>query len=142
MDTATKTRQMTEMIFYDGYCGMCHRAVRFVLAQDRAGIFRFAPLDGEAFRAAVPETDRNNLPDSIVVQTSGGKLLVKSSAMLYICERLGGVWRLLSKVARIIPTTLRDALYDRIAGVRYRLFAKPVEACPIIPKDLRKRFDL
>jgi hypothetical protein len=25
----------TEMIFYDGHCGLCHRAVRFVLAEDR-----------------------------------------------------------------------------------------------------------
>lgn len=133
---------MAEKIFYDGHCGLCHRAVRFVLAKDRDGLFRFAPLDSETFRAAVPESKRASLPDSIVIQTTDGRLLVKSAALLYICERLGGIWRLLSKLAKIIPTTFRDFLYDLIAGVRYRLFAKPVEACPIIPANLRKRFDL
>jgi predicted DCC family thiol-disulfide oxidoreductase YuxK len=131
-----------EMIFYDGACGLCHRAVRFVLAEDRSGVFRFAPLDSEAFRAAVPEADRASLPDSIVVRTSEDKLLVRSAALLYVFELLGGVWRLISILAQVVPTTLKDYLYDRIAGVRYRLFATPVEVCPIIPKDLRARFDL
>ena len=133
---------MSERIFYDGHCGLCHRAVRFVLAQDREGIFRFAPLDSEAFRAAVPEATRARLPDTIVVQTARDEFLIRSAAMHYVLERLGGFWRFLSIIAKIIPITLRDYLYDRIAGVRYRLFAKPVEACPVIPKDLRKRFDL
>src|SRR5262249_21391567 len=45
-----------DTIFFDGRCGFCARAVRFVLAEDRAGTaFRFAPLDGEAFRMATPE---------------------------------------------------------------------------------------
>jgi predicted DCC family thiol-disulfide oxidoreductase YuxK len=136
------TLSTKEILFYDGHCGLCHRAVRFVLAQDRAAIFRFAPLDSEAFRATVPESSRANLPDSIIVRTADGKLLARSDAMLYILERLGGKWRLLGVFARIIPTPLRDFLYDRIAGVRYRLFAKPVDACPIIPANLRDRFDL
>ena len=39
-------------IFYDGDCGLCHRAVRVVLAADPEGrAFRFAPLGGETFRA-------------------------------------------------------------------------------------------
>jgi predicted DCC family thiol-disulfide oxidoreductase YuxK len=144
MEAATqKTESVAaERIFYDGHCGLCHRAVRFVLAIDRAGVFRFAPLDSEAFRRAVPEATRASLPDSIVVQTADGALHVRSGAMLYIMERVGGIWRLLSIFARIIPATLRDALYDRIAGARHRMFAKPVEACPVIPPNLRKRFDL
>src|SRR2546426_853835 len=27
----------TELLFYDGHCGLCHRAVRFVLAEDVGG---------------------------------------------------------------------------------------------------------
>jgi len=133
---------MTERVFYDGHCGLCHRTVRFILTKDRDGLFRFAPLDSEAFRAAVPESSRAGLPDSIVVQTSSGKLLFRSAAILYVLERLGGIWRFLSIIAKIIPINLRDYLYDLIAGARYRLFAKPVEACPMIPPNLRKRFDL
>jgi predicted DCC family thiol-disulfide oxidoreductase YuxK len=138
---AVKTGQ-TEMIFYDGHCGLCHRAVRFVLAEDQAGnAFRFAPLESDAFRAAVPEGKRTMLPDSLVVSTAQGLLLVRSTAVLHILRRLGGLWRLMAAFARLVPTALRDRVYDGIARIRYRLFPAPAEACPLIPEQLRARFD-
>jgi predicted DCC family thiol-disulfide oxidoreductase YuxK len=131
-----------EMIFYDGHCGLCHRAVRFVLAEDRTGTtFRFAPLDSDAFRAAVPEEVRGKLPDSIVVRTADGQILTQARAVLYIMRRLGGLWRLLAGLARLVPAALLDAAYNGIARIRYRLFAKPADACPILPPRLRGRFD-
>ena len=48
----------------------------------------------------------------------------------------------LPRYAAIIPAALRDRAYDWIAGVRHRLFTAPVEACPIIPKHLRARFEM
>ena len=137
------TETATETIFYDGHCGLCHRLVRFVLAADRHGrAFRFAPLDGETFRAKVPESARVNLPDSVVVPTADGSLLVRSAAVLYILHRLGGGWRALGAVLRLVPRPLRDGLYDWIAGIRYRLFARPAGVCPVMPAELRRRFDL
>lgn len=133
--------QGIEMVFYDGHCGLCHRAVRFILAEDRDGIFRFAPLDSEAFRAAVPEKNRAGLPDSVIIQRTDGELLTRSSAVLYLMKRLGGIWRILAVAGSVIPAALRDRAYDWIAGTRHRLFAAPVETCPIIPKRLRAKFD-
>ena len=133
----------TEMVFYDGHCGLCHRAVRFVLAEDRTGdAFRFAPLGSDAFLETVPENKRATLPDSIIVRTAAGDLLIRSSAILYLLQRLGGAWRVLAGVARVIPAVIRDYAYDQIARVRYRLFKSPPEACPMIPAHLRARFDL
>jgi len=130
-----------EILFYDGHCGLCHRAVRFVLAQDKlAGRFYFAPLGGEAFRALVPEWERAGLPDSLVLRTAQGALLVRSAAVLEILDRLGGLWRVVSFVARLVPAALRDALYDWVARVRYRLFARPPGTCPVVPAHLRSRF--
>jgi predicted DCC family thiol-disulfide oxidoreductase YuxK len=131
-----------EHIFYDGHCGLCHRAVRFVLAEDRDGnTFRFAPLDSDAFRAAIPEEERKTLPDSIVVRTADGRTLTQASAILYIMQRLGGLWRIIATVAKVIPPALLDVAYAGIARIRYRLFAKPPDACPIQPPKLRGRFD-
>ena len=45
-------------IFYDGACGLCHRVVRFVLAEDHGGKFMFSPLQGAAFRRAVGAESR------------------------------------------------------------------------------------
>jgi len=53
----------TEMIFSDSNSGLCRWAVRFVLAEDQAGdTFRFAPLGGAAFHAAVSESGAQPRP--------------------------------------------------------------------------------
>jgi predicted DCC family thiol-disulfide oxidoreductase YuxK len=132
----------TETIYYDGHCGLCHRWVRFVLAVDPDGsLFRFAPLQGATFQAKVAESARAGLPDSVVVQTAGGALLVRSAAVVHVLRRLGGGWAALGAAIRLIPGPLRDGLYDWIARVRYRLFARPADICPLMPAELRKRFD-
>jgi predicted DCC family thiol-disulfide oxidoreductase YuxK len=130
-----------EWLFYDGTCGLCHRAVRFVLAEDTAAAFRLAPLFSERFRLVVPEAERAALPDSLVVQTADGRRLVRSGAVIHLLARLGGIWRVAAAVGSLVPAAIRDRVYDSIAGVRYRLFAPPLEACPIVPPHLRARFD-
>lgn len=130
-----------DVIFYDGNCGLCHRFVRFVLAEDTSGnLYRFAPLDSEAFQKSVPESQRTNLPDSVVLLSAKGEALIRSAAILHVLKRLGGLWRVIASVARILPTRLLDALYNLVARVRLQLFKKPDEACPIVPADLRGRF--
>jgi predicted DCC family thiol-disulfide oxidoreductase YuxK len=132
----------TDRIFFDGQCGLCHRAIRFVLAEDLFGTaFRFAPLAGESFETAVPAEKRAELPDSVVVLTADGDLLVRSTAALYIMRRLGGVWRLVGAAALLIPQSVRDYLYDCVAAARKRLFRAESGACPIMPAHLRARFD-
>jgi predicted DCC family thiol-disulfide oxidoreductase YuxK len=129
-------------LFYDGECGLCHRAVRFVLAEDPDGrAFRFAPLASEAFTRLVPEPERSTLPDSLVVRTPDGRILVRAGAVREIGERLGGLWRALALASRAVPTGLLDRGYDQIARMRSRFFARPAEACPLVPAELRRRFD-
>lgn len=121
---------------------MCHRAVKFVLKHDRSGkAFRFAPLQGETFAARVAAGRRAELPDSIVVETAEGALLVRSNAFLHILRRLGGGWKILAAILAVIPRTLRDTAYDFIARIRYSIFGRRDDVCPIVPPDLRARFD-
>jgi predicted DCC family thiol-disulfide oxidoreductase YuxK len=131
-----------ETIFYDGHCGLCHRWVRFVVKRDtRSEAFRFAPLGGERFSQLVPQPPRENVPDSIVVLTSDGRMLVRSAAALHILSRLGRFWSVTASLCRIVPAFARDWLYDLIARIRHRLFRRPDNVCPVLPPELRERFD-
>lgn len=129
-----------ETIFYDGNCGLCHGFVRFVVRRDTGARFVFAPLSGEHFRATVPPAQQAGLPDSVVVQTEDNRLLVKSAAVCHVLGRMGGVWRALAHAGGVFPATFLDFFYDRIARIRKKLFAAPLDVCPIVPPELRSRF--
>jgi len=135
-------QEKNETIFYDGHCALCHGTVKFVLANDRSGnAFRFAPLQGETFERLVPPEKRAGLPDSIVLRTADGALLSKSEAMLHILGRLGGGWKSLAGIMAVIPRVVRDAGYDLIAKIRYRVFGKREDLCPVVPREQSARFD-
>jgi len=131
-----------ETVFYDGHCALCHRTVKFVLRHDRSGtLFRFAPLQGSFFSAQIPPERRADLPDSIVVLTVDGSLLVRSDAFLHILRRLGGSWRALADFLAIAPRFLRDPVYNLVARTRYRIFGRRDDLCPIVPPEWRGRFE-
>ncbi len=133
----------TERIYYDGHCGLCQRSVRFVLLKDRTGkAFRFTPLDSDSFRNAAPPSLQESDKPTLVVQTADNRFLTRSSAVIHIGRRLGGIWRLFVEVGRLLPIRIRDWLYDMVAHNRYRLFSKPADVCPVVPPHLRARFDL
>jgi predicted DCC family thiol-disulfide oxidoreductase YuxK len=132
---------VSDHVFYDGACGFCHGGVRFLAAHDRSGAFRFAPLDGPTFEALVPEAVRAGLPDSLVVHTDDGRLLVASEAVLHCLRRLGGLFRALAALLALLPRSLRDAAYATLARNRRRWFSRPQEACPVPPGPLRARLD-
>jgi predicted DCC family thiol-disulfide oxidoreductase YuxK len=129
-------------VYYDGGCGFCHRGVRFLIEEDPAGAaLRFAPLQGASFAAAVPERERAELPDSIVVREADGALHLRSAAALRVGAALGGYWRPLAALGRLVPRALRDAAYDAIALRRARWFARPAGLCPLLTPAQRERFD-
>lgn len=137
---AEKPTTGAETIYYDGQCGLCHRVVRFVLAEDRRGTFRFGPLQGVTFAQVLPAAARRALPDSFVVHSADGRMLLRSAAAAHILLRLGGVWRLLGHLLLCVPRPLRDAVYNAVGRSRHKWFARPERLCPLVPPDLRGRF--
>ena len=76
--------------------------------------FRDAPRNGERFRSLVAEK-RRELPPSILILTTQGQILTRSSAVLHILERLGGGRRVMAMVGRMVPAGTRDVRYRFIA---------------------------
>jgi predicted DCC family thiol-disulfide oxidoreductase YuxK len=132
------------IVLYDGVCALCNGLVRFVLARDREGVFRFASLQGEVARATLARHGRN--PDSldtlIVVLDAGlptERLLDQSTAALFVLRRLPAMWRAIGRATSIVPAALRDSVYRLVARTRYRTLGK-YDACPIPPPAVRDRF--
>jgi len=131
-----------EIVFYDGHCGLCDRAVKFVLKHDQSGRpFRFASLQGTTYASRISAERRASLSDSIVVLTEDGATLTRSDAFVHIFRRLGGGWRTLAGAVAIVPRPVRDLIYNFIARIRYRIFGRRDEICPIMPPELSARFD-
>ena len=130
-----------DLVFYDGDCGLCHRAVTFLVARDVDGSrFVYAPLGGTTFSERIQPDHAHTLPDSLIVLTSGGDLLTRSGAVIHLLLRLGAGWRMLGRVARRMPTGLLDRAYDGVAAIRSRLFTPPGDTCPVLPEQLRAQF--
>jgi len=127
------------LLLYDGVCALCNGAVLFILNRDAGRAVRFAPLQGptaEAFLAMHPEL---NGIDSMIWIDGDGQAHTRSAAAMAIGRYVGGGWATAAALATIVPTVVRDAVYDLIARVRYRVFGR-YDACPIPPPEYRARF--
>lgn len=139
---APKTLAPHALVFYDGDCGLCHRFVRMILAEDSgAPPIRLAPLQSPAFTERTSEAEREALPDSIVLYRGPGQLAVRTRAVLPILAALGGIWRAAGLLLNLLPGPLADFGYDCIAKVRKRIFKNPKSACPMLPPHLAGRFE-
>jgi predicted DCC family thiol-disulfide oxidoreductase YuxK len=122
------------VIYYDGYCGLCDRFIGFVLARDRKGRYRYAPLSGETARGRFGDPEQ---PQTVILEEAG-TVRVRSDAALAIVAGLGGGWKLV-QLLRIIPRPVRDWVYDLIARHRFEWFGRRAE-CRIPAPDHRERF--
>ena len=70
---------------------------------------------------------------------AGERVRVRSDAALAVAGYLGGPWRFLAALGRLIPAAFRDAVYDRVAAWRHRL-ARTAPSCPLVDAAERDRF--
>lgn len=126
--------------FYDGHCGLCHRAVVFLLKRDRSGAIYFAPTQSETYREFAAEKKIVLTPRSILVyNTTERRLLSESAAVFYLLRNCGSFWRGVVGLCDMVPVKFWNGMYRLIARVRHRLFATPKGLVPDLPLRLRDR---
>ncbi|MCS7085961.1 MAG: DCC1-like thiol-disulfide oxidoreductase family protein [Bacteroidia bacterium] len=132
------------IVLYDGDCAVCNRAVKFVAKREKT--VRFASLRGETLKPGSDDETRRFVElgrtagknvDSIVV-VEDAKTYVKSAALIKIGERMGGLWKVLARMAGIAPRSWLDAGYDAFARRRYRWFGK-ANVCERPSQELMRR---
>jgi predicted DCC family thiol-disulfide oxidoreductase YuxK len=127
------------LLLYDGVCALCNGAVRFVLKRDAGHTVRFAPLQGDTAGRLLADRPELSGIDSMIWFDADGRAFTRSAAALAIARHVGGGWATLGALARIVPVPVRDAVYDLVARVRYRVFGR-YDACPVPPPEHRARF--
>ncbi|SHH03442.1 Predicted thiol-disulfide oxidoreductase YuxK, DCC family [Flavobacterium fluvii] len=128
-----------KIILFDGVCNLCDSAVQFVIQHDKKDVFRFAALQSELGQEILHHIGINPVNiDSIILYEPGVAYYYKSSAAIKIAQNLGGYLHF-GTVFRIIPTGIRNQLYDYIAKNRYKWYGKK-ESCMIPTPELKSKF--
>jgi predicted DCC family thiol-disulfide oxidoreductase YuxK len=131
------------IVLYDGVCGLCNRAVQFLLKRDRLDRLQFASLQSELAGKVLNRhgIDHKYLDTVYAVLNYGEPnetLLAKGDAFLFFAGVIGGIWSV-ARVVKIIPPPVRNWLYDFVARHRYQVFGKS-ESCVLPDPKQRHKF--
>ncbi len=127
------------LVLYDGGCGLCNRSVRFLLRIDHDRLLRFAPLQGETAQAVFDRyTDLDPSLNSVIYlrdfDETKETAYLHSDAVWRMLVDVGGRWRLVGRMLRLIPAPLRNWGYRVIARHRHRIPGG--DACELPTADI------
>ena len=134
----TESTDGHDIVLYDGVCNYCNASVRFVIARDPGGRYRFAALQSDVGKSLLADHQLPAESMETVVLIEGGEVYTRSTAALRVARRLSGVWSLLY-VFIILPRPIRDWCYGIFARNRYRWFGR-TDVCQIPSPEVRQRF--
>ena len=122
-----------KIILFDGVCNLCDASVHYVIKHDKNDLFRFVTLQSDLGQAILKHIGINpSHIDSIILYEPGVAYYYKSSAALEITKGLKGIFTL-ATLSQILPTGVRDFIYDIIAKNRYKWYGKKQEC--LVPNE-------
>jgi predicted DCC family thiol-disulfide oxidoreductase YuxK len=126
-------------IVFDGVCVLCSAWIGFVIKRDQLREFQFAAMQSDSGRALLMQHGVDPYDPVTFLLVDAGTAFTDTDAALRVIGRFGFGWRLLASIVRVIPRSLRNALYRWIARNRYRLFGRR-EVCLLPPVNEADRF--
>lgn len=129
---------MGAIVLFDGVCNFCNASVNFVIERDKAGYFKFAPLQSEIGEELAAKHGIDKIETDSVIVVEDEKVYTHSSAALRIARKLNGISSLIYALV-VVPKPIRDFLYRLFAKHRYRLFGRQ-DACMMPTPNVRGRF--
>lgn len=107
-----------KIILFDGVCNLCNSSVKYVIKHDKKDEFRFVPIQSELGQKIIKHIGISEKhTDSVIFYKPGKVYYYKSTAALEIAKSLNGFFTYAS-IFRIIPSAIRDIIYDYIAKNR------------------------
>ena len=128
------------LLLYDGVCALCNGIMQFLLKRDRMARLRYTPLQSLLGREVLARFGIHATPNGLALVddalTPRERLYQRSDAVQAALRLLGGPWRALGGVMRLVPRALREFAYGVVARLRYRIFGRH-KTCPIPPPEQR-----
>lgn len=126
------------VILFDGICKLCNAWSKFIIKYDNRQRFKLCSVQSPEGQSILAHFNMPTDYFDTMLYVEGNQYFDKSDAFLNIINKLGFPWRILY-VFKIIPTGIRNWLYDRIALNRYSLFGK-YDSCMMPNKENENRF--
>lgn len=136
LDTLPKNKKI---ILFDGVCNLCNTSINYVIDHDKQDVFRFVSLQsnlGETIQEYLGI--ENKSLDTIILYVPNEAYYIKSTAAIKIMNEFLGFWKLM-QVFLILPSPVRDLVYNFIAKNRYKWYGKQ-ESCRIPTPELKAKF--
>ena len=131
--------QDKKIILFDGVCNLCDASVQYIIKHDKNDMFRFVSLQSELGQEILKHIGMNpSHIESIVLYEPGVAYFYKSTAAIEIAKGLGGIFSI-ARVFGILPSGIRDSLYDYVATNRYKWYGKK-ESCSLPTTELMTKF--
>ncbi|GAL63140.1 thiol-disulfide oxidoreductase DCC family protein [Algibacter lectus] len=128
-----------KLILFDGVCNLCNSSVQYVIKRDKKEQFLFSALQSDTGKQILNQYKIDTAKiDSILLYTPEKGINYKSTAALKVATSLGFPVNLMA-IFFIVPTFIRNWVYDFIAKNRYKWYGKK-ESCMIPAPELKNRF--
>jgi predicted DCC family thiol-disulfide oxidoreductase YuxK len=113
--------------------------VAFILQHEIRPEFNFASIQSEAGRQLLIWCGLPADYSEAVVLIDHGRKYLGSTAALKIGQTLKFPWSFLASLGLIVPTFVRDWVYNQIGKHRYQWFGKR-DVCMVPTQELKSRF--
>ena len=127
-----------KVILFDGVCKLCNAWSKFIIKYDREHIFKLCSVQSEEGRKILVHFGFSSEFYETMLYVEGGQCFQQSDAFFRVMAKLGCPWKVVC-IFRILPRSIRNWIYDRIALNRYRLFGR-YDYCTLPSPDHEARF--
>lgn len=126
------------LILFDGMCNLCSSSVQFIIKRDKKKQFYFTSIQSHLGQQIIQYFQLDFTKAESVLLLEKNNIFIESTAALKIANQLSGFWSILYSFI-IIPSFIRNSIYQLIARNRYKWFGKK-ESCWIPTKEIISRF--
>ncbi|XP_074309814.1 uncharacterized protein LOC141644245 [Silene latifolia] len=129
------------VVVFDGVCPLCHSGVKWVIKADKYRKIKFCCLQSETAEPYMKlcGVDREDVLRRFIFVEGLGQYHQASTAALKVASYLPLPYSALSSLM-VIPTPMRDVVYDYIAKRRYNWFGKKKECLVLHEPEMLERF--